>query len=655
MNAASFIENFDHLANAPHGISRIREMIYYLAVTARLSGQLKGDGDAQTLLAQICAERDRRIANKEFKRSPKLENISDVYNQNLPSLPNSWTWTRLVDIGEISPKNDCNDDEMASFVSMSSISERHRVDVTPETRSWGNVKKGYTHFANGDVCVAKITPCFENGKAAAFVNLSNNIGAGTTELHVVRVLPGVDPIYVYVFLRSPFFRAVGEQYMTGTAGQKRLPSEYFATRSFPLPPLEEQQRIVAKVDDLMGLCDKLEVQQQERERRFPVLSRASNARFREDPCVTRLNTVFGQRLQVPTADLEESILSLAVDGSLVEQNTADRRVNDVLRDLEKSGGNESVRRGVPSEVSRPRSISVDNLPSGWAIESVAKLIRLGAIIDLKDGNHGANHPKVADFTDDGLPFITATNVSASGLINYEGAYKVSGQPLERLRVGFAQPGDVIYTHKGSVGRVAVCIQECILSPQTTYYRPNREIIDSEFLRLQLLSPQFRSQVDEVKAQTTRDFVPIKAQYNFFIRVPSLDEQRRIVSKTNELLNRLKKLNAQLLASAEVAAAYARAAVNSITGTKANESVLMNTPKTELVSILKMTKQPKATEEAVLANILQKQKGELSAKALWRQSGLEIDAFYLQLRNEIAAGWIVDPKSDDVYMKEVVAD
>jgi type I restriction enzyme S subunit len=118
-------------------------------------------------------------------------------------------------------------------------------------------KKGYTHFAEGDVGLAKITPCFENGKSAIFRNLTGGIGAGTTELHIVRPL-SVHQDYILLFLKSPHFIQTGIPKMTGTAGQKRVPTEYFAYSPFPLPPLAEQHRIVAKVDELMALCNRLE-------------------------------------------------------------------------------------------------------------------------------------------------------------------------------------------------------------------------------------------------------------------------------------------------------------------------------------------------------------------------------------------------------------
>ena len=122
---------------------------------------------------------------------------------------------------------------------------------------WGKIKRGYTHFAEGDVGLAKITPCFENGKSIVFRNLIGGIGSGTTELHVVRPI-FVDSDYIVLFLKTPHFIETGISRMTGTAGQKRVPAKYFANSPLSLPPLAEQHRIVARVDELMALCDQLE-------------------------------------------------------------------------------------------------------------------------------------------------------------------------------------------------------------------------------------------------------------------------------------------------------------------------------------------------------------------------------------------------------------
>lgn len=189
-----------------------------------------------------------------------------------------------------------------------------------------------------------------------------------------------------------------------------------------------------------------------------------------------------------------------------------------------------VRRGVdPTEP----ATSFENLPSTWSTFTVAQLLARGLLEDVKDGNHGANHPKVSEFTDEGLPFITA-NLVRAGRIDYDAAPRVAGDVLGRLRVGFSHPGDVVLTHKGTVGRVALATQEAVLTPQTTYYRSSG-LLNPEYLSIFLASLQFYEQLARVMSQTTRDFVPITQQYKLTIIVPPSAEQREIVKRTESLL------------------------------------------------------------------------------------------------------------------------
>ena len=104
-----------------------------------------------------------------------------------------------------------------------------------EPRLWGQIKKGYTHFVEGDVGLAKITPCFENGKSTVFPQSDGCIGSGTTELHVVRPIY-LDADYIVLFLKCPHFIETGIPRMTGTAGQKRVPTEYFTSSPFRYRP-----------------------------------------------------------------------------------------------------------------------------------------------------------------------------------------------------------------------------------------------------------------------------------------------------------------------------------------------------------------------------------------------------------------------------------
>ena len=325
MDGQQFLAEFGHIANAPGGVEQIRRMVYQLAITGTLTPQDAADGDAHALQSEIAALRKHLVRDKKYKRLSKLEAQALSVPKGI-ELPSSWCWTRLLDVGEISPRNDAKDDAPASFIPMSGIPQLHQGALFSEAARWGDIKKGFTHFANGDVVVAKITPCFENGKAASIAALEHGIGAGTTELHVFRPIhPGVLSGYVYLFLRSPYFAVEGERSMTGTAGQKRLPTDYFATRAFPLPPTEEQSRIVAKVDELMALCDQLEVQQQQRrslqnQLRQSTLQAVADATSPYELQTTwaRLADNFGQLFDAPedVDDFNANLKNMAVRGLL---------------------------------------------------------------------------------------------------------------------------------------------------------------------------------------------------------------------------------------------------------------------------------------------------------------------------------------------------
>jgi type I restriction enzyme S subunit len=124
-----------------------------------------------------------------------------------------------------------------------------------EERALGEVRKGFTHFAEGDVLFAKITPCMENGKGAVASELINGLGCGTTELHVLRPREGIDPKYIYHYLHRASFREEATRNFTGTAGQLRVPVDFIRNSEIPLPPANEQHRIVAKLEELLSRVD----------------------------------------------------------------------------------------------------------------------------------------------------------------------------------------------------------------------------------------------------------------------------------------------------------------------------------------------------------------------------------------------------------------
>jgi type I restriction enzyme S subunit len=134
-----------------------------------------------------------------------------------------------------------------SFVPMANVSEDGFIEQEDE-RLLGDVVKGYTYFRRGDVLLAKITPCVQNGKAAHAAALRHEIGFGTTEFHVLRPKPDTDGRYLFYMIWNPVFRYVAERNMTGSAGQKRVPTDFVKRFQIPFPPLADQKRIAAILD-----------------------------------------------------------------------------------------------------------------------------------------------------------------------------------------------------------------------------------------------------------------------------------------------------------------------------------------------------------------------------------------------------------------------
>lgn len=162
-----------------------------------------------------------------------------------------WDPIRLRFLLELSPSKsevrDLSEDTEVSFVPMESVREEGGLDLG-ESKQLEEVVDGYTYFRDGDVLVAKITPCFENGKGALAADLTNEIGFGTTELHVLRPEEELGRRYLFYATMSHPFRKVGESTMYGAGGQKRVSDDFIRNLRWPIPPLDEQRAIATYLD-----------------------------------------------------------------------------------------------------------------------------------------------------------------------------------------------------------------------------------------------------------------------------------------------------------------------------------------------------------------------------------------------------------------------
>ena len=221
-------------------ISKTKSKILDLAIHGKLVPQDPNDEPASELLKRI---------------NPNAEITCD--NGQYGKLPQNWCLTKVKEVFIINPKNKKVDTDDAGFVPMTNINDGFCNQFVYETREWGKIKSGFTHFADGDIAVAKISPCLENRKSMVLNNLPNGIGAGTTELHVFRPLC-VNSLFGLWFFKSDYFinQCVGT--FNGVVGQQRVGKNIVEEILFFLPPLAEQHRIVAKIEELFSKLDQIE-------------------------------------------------------------------------------------------------------------------------------------------------------------------------------------------------------------------------------------------------------------------------------------------------------------------------------------------------------------------------------------------------------------
>ena len=536
MNAERLLAYYERIADAPEAIPRLRRFVLDLAVRGKLVEQDRNDEPASALLKRIAAEKARLVKATEIRKPKPLSELSD--DEPLFPLPPRWQWSQIAAIGAVSPRNNAPDDLTASFVSMPMISAEYGIEHEHRPRPWGTIKKGYTHFAEGDVGLAKITPCFENGKSTVFRNLTGGLGSGTTELHIVRPL-FVSPDYIVVFLKCPYFIETGIARMTGTAGQKRIPTEYFANAPFPLPPLAEQYRIVAKVDELMALCDRLETARMERETTRDWLTEATVVRLSPpdpDPAAFQSHAAFTlkhlTRLTIRPEQLKavrQTILNLAVRGKLVPQDTRDEPASELLKRIAAEREILVTTGSVKTPKSLPQTDLSDvpfELPSGW---TWVRFPEVGMFGRGKSRHRPRNDPLLYD---NGIyPFIQTGDVARSqgSIRTYSRRYNdvglaqsamwPAGTLCITIAANIADSGILEFDACFPDSVVGLIVHDCFGSARYFEY----------FVR--------------TAKEDLREFAPSTAQKNInlgtlteiLIPLPPLAELHRIVAKVDELI------------------------------------------------------------------------------------------------------------------------
>lgn len=170
------------------------------------------------------------------------------------------------------------------------------------------------------------------------------------------------------------------------------------------------------------------------------------------------------------------------------------------------------------------------VPNGWVHVTFGQLINSGDITKIQDGNHGNSHPKASDFVTEGIPFVMARDLS-NGSIDFSSCAFITKKQADSLRIGFAIEGDVLISHKGTIGEVAIVPEVndyVMLTPQVTYYRmPSHSKLQNKYLYQYFLSHDFQNRLKSLASQSTRSYLGITAQKELYIDLPPLPEQRKI--------------------------------------------------------------------------------------------------------------------------------
>src|SRR5690606_38006835 len=431
----------------------------------------------------------------------------------------SWASVSISDVVEVNPRFDkggIEDNAEVSFVPMPAVgAETGEIDVSG-TKLFGDVKKGYTGFLEGDVLFAKITPCMENGKMAIVPALKNGIGFGSTEFHVLRPLPGIEPKFVYYFVSSKQVRYDAEHNMTGAVGQKRVPAGYLAGKSLPLPPTNEQKRIVAKIETLFSELDK---------------------------GIEALKTARDQ-LKV----YRQAVLKHAFEGKLTarwrEENkdkleTPEQLLARVPAPVQPRGGREAsveVSEGVAAlAVNKPKKINAE----GWAWTPLLRVAR------QETGHTPSREPPEYSGGNEYWIGIVDARLNHAQVINAT-LQKVTTEGLDTSSARTLPTGTVCLSRTASVGYV------CIMGKPMATSQDFATWTCTEALEPKYLMYAIMAEGDEIRrfgkgtTHTTIYFPEIRALH---IALPSVEEQRAIVAHVEEKLQQtdimLNELSAQL--------------------------------------------------------------------------------------------------------------
>lgn len=581
---APLVREFELLAGAPGGVARLRELILTFAVQGRLVGQDARDEPAQELLAQILKRKEALIAAGRLKRDKPQAPIDEAELRF--GIPHSWCWTRLGSVTTYGSPTKAGRIEPETWVlDLEDIEKSTGRLLHRARRSERPALSDKNAFEAGDVLYGKLRPYLNK------VLVADEPGVCTTELVPFRCYGDWDPRYFKIALSSPIFLDYANARSYGMK-MPRLGTEDARRAILPLPPLKEQTRIVARVDELMRLCDALEskgrLEAEQHARLLDTLlgtltdSSAPERPVSPPPAGTRTAPRGGQVAlgSCPAGDLlaanwqrvaehfdllldrpeavdalEQTILQLAVRGLLVPQDPNDE---PACRSLGRSASRHQPNAAAGRRV-RQEEVTADEttfvLPGGWT------WTRLGALVEMQNG-----YAFKSDwFRQSGTRLLRNVNIG-HGRADWSQTAYIDSDRAKEFEPFRLEAGDVVLTLDRpiiSTGlKFAILHQEdlpCLLLQRVARLTPHSVAMSRDFLVLWLESDLFMSAIDPGRSNGV-PHISTKQVGSLTVGLPPLPEQARIVARVTELRRLCADLRQRLAASRTTQAHLADALV-----------------------------------------------------------------------------------------------
>ncbi|MEA5275221.1 restriction endonuclease subunit S [Vibrio parahaemolyticus] len=522
-----------------YGVKKLRELILELAVRGKLVPQDPNDEPASVLLERIAQEKAQLVKEKKIKKPRKYEPIDD---NSLPfNIPSSWKWARIEDLGrDLGQKKP---DKTFTYVDVGSINKELGYIDEPSILEHSEApSRARKLVQKNTVIYSTVRPYLLN--IAVIDRDFNPEPIASTAFAIIHPLSGISSSYIYRYLRSPSFIEYVESVQTGIA-YPAINDKQFFFGLIPVPPSAEQRRIVAKVDELMALCDQLEQQTEDSIEAHQVLvttlldTLTSSANADElmqnwERISEHFDTLFTTEESID--QLKQTILQLAVMGKLVPQDPTDEPASELLKRIAEEKAQLVKDKKIKKQKALP-PIAEDEkpfeLPSGWVWERIDNLSNLI--------EYGSSQKTVDPFPG-GVPVLKMGDIQNGQLIL--GDHKMMSADVEELPSLYLKNNDILYNRTNSaelVGKTGIFKGEDDKYSFASYLiriRCNSRNVLPDYINLSMNTPLFRTtQVEpHIKKQCGQANVNGTLMKSMLVSIPPLNEQKQIVSKVNQLIS-----------------------------------------------------------------------------------------------------------------------